>query len=551
MATLLRRTRVAQILLAGSVPVAIWLLVGSGPKPNAALGSTPPAAGARPAASLDQSNAEVRTFDITTIATGQLEAKNQIELRNRLETEAAIVEIAAEGTSVKKGDVLVKLNTDAVQQQIDQQLLELEQAKNTVAAARSALAIQQTENAALLRKAALAVDLAELDFQQWLQGEVETKRQKHRLDVQQAASEVDRLQQRIERTRTLRERGFVSAEELQKDEIALRKEQSALETARLAQRVYEDFQYPKEQKQKQSAIDEARSELEKTKQKSASELTSKTSALATAEQTLTLREARLAKLNEQKALGTITAPADGLVVYATTLRRNWWNNSGPLQIGRRVAPNELLIALPDPSTMVAAVKVPESLAGRIKPGQPATVVIDAIGGKSVSATVDSIGLLAEGDNWMDPNQREFRVSLVLGAESVGLGLRPSMRCESTIILERAEATLAVPVQAVFSEGPVRFVHVREGRQFARRPVQVARRSDRFAEITAGLAAGEPVLLRTPTASELSSAAWSEDQLAAVGITRNDRGELVAAQPPKPEAAAPAAAPATVAAPAGG
>ena len=55
------------------------------------------------------------SFDITTVATGELEAKKQIEIRSRVEQQAVIQEVIAEGTKVKEGDVLVRLNADRIQ----------------------------------------------------------------------------------------------------------------------------------------------------------------------------------------------------------------------------------------------------------------------------------------------------------------------------------------------------------------------------------------------------------------------------------------------------
>ena len=60
------------------------------------------------------------SFDITTVATGELEAKKQIEIRSRVEQQAVIQEVIAEGTKVKEGDVLVRLNADRIQTAIDE-----------------------------------------------------------------------------------------------------------------------------------------------------------------------------------------------------------------------------------------------------------------------------------------------------------------------------------------------------------------------------------------------------------------------------------------------
>lgn len=470
-------------------------------------------------------------FDITTMASGVLEAKSQVELRNRLEFEAAITELVPEGSRVKKGDVLARLNADQLQQQIDQQEIELERAKNEVASAESELEIQKTDSTAEIRRATVALDLARLEFQQWLQGDVETKRQDLRVRLDEAHSEVERLRVKVTQNVELRRQGFISQDELQKQELDLRKQEAALETARLNQRVYEEFQFPKERKQKQEAIDAAEAELKKTQQRSDSQLANKESRATNCRKEVLLRQQRLDKLREQMTFATITAPQDGLVVYGSTVERRYWGgDDGPFQIGRKIYPNQLIIALPDTSAMNAKVAVHESIAGRVKPGQTATVKIDAIGGVSVSGTVEKIGLLAQADNWRDPNLREYSVTVNLGAEASRLDIRPSMRCDATLMLGRAENVLAVPVQAIFSEGPVRFVHVQHaaGELVERVPVLVGQKSDRFAEVTAGVTEGTRVLVRTPRPEEVRSEPFTEAQLSAVRLKRNGQGEIVQA-----------------------
>ena len=247
-----------------------------------------------------------------------------------------------------------------------------------------------------------------------------------------------------------------------------------------------------------------------------------------------IREQRLAKLHEQLAAAEIRAPSDGLVVYGTSIEQSRWGDSdGPLQVGTRVFPNQLLIVLPDTSEMIAAVKVHESLAGRVRPGQNVTVKVDAVGDARFPGRVESIGVLAEQTSrWMDPNLREYTVRIALDREVISSGrgadLKPSMRCEAEITLGHVADALAVPVQAVFNEGPVRYVHVQEGgsSQFVRRPVLLGQRSDRFAEIRIGLSVGERVLARRPTPNEVRARPWDEKELAAVGLKLGEQGQIV-------------------------
>lgn len=488
------------------------------------MGGDDPSTAAR--GSADLAAAAVMDFEITTTATGQLEAKEQVELRNRLESETTIVEIQPEGIQVKKGDVLAKLNSDQVQQKIDEALLQLENAKTEATSAESAYDIQVIENSTLIRKAKVALEIAELEMQQWLQGDVQTKRQQQQLDLEAAEREVDRLTHKSAQAHKLNEQGFLSTDEMQKADLELRKQEAALATAKLARRVYEDYQFNRDRKQKQEAIDAAKAELAKVDRSTARELANKEGKRESTRQQLQLREASLAKLHEQLAFATITAPADGLLVYGTTLeQRGWGGDEGPMQIGKKVYSNQLIIGLPDTSAMNAVIKVPETTAGRVQKGQKATVRIDALGGAAVSAEVLSIGLLAERENWMDPNAREFKVKLVLGPEAQTMEIRPSMRVEAVVTLGKAEKTLAVPLVSVFNEGPARFVYTTDGSRYVRRPIKLGQRSDRYAEVTAGLKPGEQVLTRKPEAREVDDRPWKPEELKVAGLKLNDKGGL--------------------------
>ncbi|MEL6741904.1 MAG: HlyD family efflux transporter periplasmic adaptor subunit, partial [Planctomycetota bacterium] len=212
--------------------------------------------------------------------------------------------------------------------------------------------------------------------------------------------------------------------------------------------------------------------------------------------------------------------------------RRSWSNDGPMQIGQQVYRNQLLFALPDVSKLVAEVRVHESLAGRVRAGQPATIRVDAANGMTVAGTVIDIGILAENGGWRDPNLREYTVTIAIDDTNAEESLKPSMRCEATLILGRVEDAMAVPVPAVFNDGPVRYVYVPEGSLYRRVPVQTGRFSDTHAEIVAGLEDGNPVLLREPSAGEVIDEPWEQSQLELVGLTLSEDGEPVraAAQP---------------------
>ncbi len=492
----------------------------------AVLGAGAEAGDASPGATLDLHTVMRTSFDITTTSNGELEARNQIEIRNRLEQQATITEIIEEGRLVKKGELLCKLNDESIRTAIDEELLRVETARAELIQAREAHDIQVSENDSALRQAELKVELARLSLQQWEQGELVSKRQENELALEKAERELERLTEKYEQSKRLHEAKFLSDDEFKQDHLSYIEAQASLKKAQLAKEVYEEFQVPMDQKQKTSDLEEAKAELERVRRKNESQLATKKADLENRKRQLAIREEKLAKLQEQLAACTMLAPADGLVVYATSMERGWsFGGDGPLQIGRQVYPNQLLIVLPDTSEMVASVKVHESIAGRVRPGLGATVKIEALGGATFLGRVLSIGVLAESTSrWMDPNLREYTVKIALEGTDDS-GLKPSMRCESEIRLGRVEDAIAVPVQAVFNEGFVRFVYIPSGSKFVRRPVKIGRRSDRFVEVLAGLEAGERVLLRQPNAGEILARPWVDAELAAAGLKQNEQGKI--------------------------
>lgn len=477
----------------------------------------PGSGGGNKGSTADLTTASEMSFDITTVASGELEAKNQIEIRSKLEVPATIAEVVAEGTRVKAGDLLLRLNVDQVKQQYDQAKVEIENTKAQVEAATHAREIQEIENEQKLRQAHLKVELADLDRLQWLEGEAKSKRQANQLALSKSLLEVERLAEKLQQSYGLLEKGFLSKDEFDRDQVSYIEAQSAWITSRLNNEVFENYEFRKQEKKFESDVEEAEAALKQTILNNQIQLTAKQADSAAKQRVYDLADEKLKKLEESLKNATITAPSEGLVVYASSMGRNFFmfGGDGPIAIGRQVMPNELVIVLPDTAEMVATVRVAETLASRIRKGQPATVKVDAAGGKTFPGVVDSIGVLAESGGWRDPNLKEYTVKIALDKALVE-GLKPSMRCESQVYLDRVEQATAVPVQSVFSDGAVRFVHVREGGKYARRPVNLGRQSDTYAEILAGLSLGATILTREPAPAELLTGAWDPAQLATAG-----------------------------------
>jgi HlyD family secretion protein len=510
------------ILLAGAGGTA-WYLMGQNSSANSG----------EAVLTRDITRASITSFVVSTTASGELQALKQIEVRSPIESQATIVEIAAEGSSVKEGDVLCVLNTDNLVTQLDTEEASLESSQASLFASENAYQIQLTDNESSIRDAELKLRLAQLTLEQWESGDHVMKLQELDLNINEANRELSRLEAKHTKNIDLLEEGFISKDQYDQDELSLVRARARVETVKLQKLSYIEFSQKKDREQKESDVRQAEAQLDNVKAQNEIKLANKDAERAQQNRRVVRDQARVDKTQSQIEASTILAPSDGMAIYGTTIQssRNMWNSQGPLQIGQSVHPNQLLFGLPDTSKLVAEVRVHESLAGQIREGIKARVRIDALPGAVLDGTVTEIGVLAESGGWRDPNLREYTVKILVdGSDHTG-SLKPSMRCEAELLLDNVNDAISIPVAAVFNDGPVRFVYSPRGSNFVRIPVQTGRFSDTDAEILAGIEAGQSVLLREPGAGEIVNEPWEKSQLELVGLTLDENGDPARQGPP--------------------
>ena len=105
----------------------------------------------------------VRTgsFDITVPAAGELAASSQVEIASQLERRAVITRIVEEGTLVRQGDVLIKLDDEEIVNLISEEELAVENAAAALTAAESALEVRKLTGESAMSLAEVDVRLAE------------------------------------------------------------------------------------------------------------------------------------------------------------------------------------------------------------------------------------------------------------------------------------------------------------------------------------------------------------------------------------------------------
>ena len=303
------------------------------------------------------------SFEITVPTSGELASEKQINIHNKLESGAVIIELVDEGSQVKKDDVLIRLNDEKIKNEIRSAELNVTAAENSLDNSESALLIAGKKRDSEIAKKQLAIELAKLALLAWKEGEVVARRQQLSLAVQTAEKDYQRMFKKHASSVQLYEKKFLSKDELDRDEIALLNAEATFKKAKLDVVVYENYTHKQDEQKKQSDLQQSTDELDRAEERLASELNNLTATVLARKDQLESQVAELEKRKTQLEMCVVLSPAPGMVVYATSMG-NRRDEGEPLKVGKSLHRNELVMTIPDISNMIARVKVNEALSGQ-------------------------------------------------------------------------------------------------------------------------------------------------------------------------------------------
>jgi HlyD family secretion protein len=270
-----------------------------------------------------------------------------------------------------------------------------------------------------------------------------------------------------------------------------------LELAEDALHVLKTYTHKRQLRQLESDVIQARMALERTQRRARASIVQAEADLNAKESELEQQRNILGKLEDQIAKARITAPIDGQVVYATSMRRR--GNTEPLEEGREVREREELIYLPTTSSYMAEVKVHESNLEKIKAGLPVRITVDAVPGRTFYGQVARIAPLPDPQSvFLNPDLKVYNTDIHIDGD--GGQLRSGMSCRAEILVDHYDEAIYVPVQAVVRVNGQPTVFVPEDGEFVPRPVELGLNNNRLARIVSGLEAGQLVSLVPPLAA---------------------------------------------------
>jgi len=437
---------------------------------------------------------------ISVLESGTIKAREQIIIKNEIEGRSSIIWLIEEGTLVKKGDLLVELDASTLEDgKIDQEI-RVQNADAALINATESLAVVKNQSLSDVEVAELTLEFAEQDLKQYEQGLYPNEQTASKNTITLREEELQRAAETLTWSKKLSEQKYISKTELLADELAVTRSKNNLQLAQNDLNLLENFTYQRETAQLQSDVRQATMALERTQRKAKANVAQAEAELKARELEYKRQQDRLTKMYDQIAKAKIYAPANGMVVYATSAERGGFRGrQEPLDEGVEVRERQELIHLPTAESSMAEVDIHEASLEKVRVGLPAIITVDALQGKKFFGHVARIAPLPDAASmWMNPDLKVYNSDVYL--EGTEPSLRTGMSCKVEIIVEQYDDAVYVPMQAVLRVGGEPAVYVVKDGTIEERKVEIGLDNRRVIRIASGLDEGETVWLTPPLKS---------------------------------------------------
>lgn len=452
--------------------------------------------------------AAYRSFDIEVRSVGELEAARSNMIFSSLRgDQGKIIYLIPDGTYVKTGELLIKLDPTPFEEAIEEQEAAIREQEGKVQALEQALEgeICQAEHEA--KTAEFEVRSAALELEKIAKGDNPQELARLQSTMQKASIKYEEFQGYSQDLLELEKQGFLNASELQQARKKLSEEKEAYEIAKLEYETVVNYVHPMRLEKANTALLRAQCKQEESERLGEIKIAKAKALMEHAKYELEERQMQLQSSYAILALTELKAPSPGIVVHREEFRNSQKRKP---RLGDIVMRNQPLLDLPDLDSMIVKTKVREADLFKIGIGKNVLISVDAYPQLLLKGKVSSIGVLALSDMTKMGDEKYFDVKVDL--DSGDARLRPGMTSRVVILADKIENSLTIPVYAVFEKNQQSYCYLpQDNNKFVLQPVELGTSNEYWVEITKGLQEGDWVCLHQPPQSAISNESIAFDK----------------------------------------
>lgn len=190
-------------------------------------------------------------------------------------------------------------------------------------------------------------------------------------------------------------------------------------------------------------------------------------------------------LKKDLASFAIKAPHDGIVYYGASTRGKWATATmveKKLKPGGKLMPHEILITIVQAQPLQVQISIPENKLSLLKKGLANKITPTSRPDDSLKGELSSMGRIP-----LTTGGFPGTLKILDNPES----LYPGMSCKVLFEIHKNDNALTVPKKAIISEKGKSFVHLKDGKK---REIKIGRTDGKVIEILSGLKEGDTVKL---------------------------------------------------------
>ncbi len=382
---------------------------------------------------------ERKQFINNVEAEGELESAENLEFRcevnSKLGRYPQVISLIPEGTKVVEGDVMIELDSAAVQSAYDSQKIVTNSAIANLKAAEASYKMRKE---------------SKQEYEQGLFAS-EIKRSENMLATAEEA--MKSAEDSYAHKQVLAKKEFVTELELRTAKFQVIKYENDLKLAKLRLKTLIGPTYRRRMIELEANIEAANSRL------------------IAAQRTLAVQEMKLGQIKEQIGFCTISVPegVSGQVVYARQKERGR-KEAWELKEGATVWQRLVLIRLPNLNLLRVEAMVDESQVRSVKVGMPASIYLPSLSGtQDIIGEVTTVNSYAEPSGYGSGGVTQYGVKIdvlnpPLGEDGLPT-IRPGMNASVRIQTAFEKASLQIPVQCLVKKRGRSFGLVQSGTSF--------------------------------------------------------------------------------------
>lgn len=436
----------------------------------------------------------VKPIEVKVHAMGKLEPADAEVISSSLPGDSGkIIWIIQDGSKVKKGDILVRFDSENFKEQVQQLKARVSTQEAVVEALEQALQWEKSQSERLVHTAQYELKIARMELGQMKQGEGPMELARRLEVLNRARQKYANLKGYLQDLRKLLSSGYVDEVEVTKTEMELK---TALLEMEMADKKYQSFKkyiLPAKLEKRKAEVERKIHGLEEMKRTGGFKIGKAKARLKEGRKRLEHLREKLTSASKFLDATVIRAPKEGTVILA----EKYFNGKRRKpRVGDKTWQGQPLIYLPEMDKMIVTAKVRELDLHNLSVGQRASISIDAFPEMEFKGTLKSIASMA--DQGEEYRYRGNMFSVVIDIDGFDDRLRPGMTARVSIYGDRKEKALVIPMAALFGSRKNYFCYVKNQGAWRPIPVETGLFGTNYVEIVKGVDKDDLVALVGPS-----------------------------------------------------